>query len=64
MAHYRCYLTNGGRIESAEDFECGSDEEAVAKARELHEQRRRSVELWAGTRRVFALPDGGTPAGG
>lgn len=51
MAGYRLYfLDDNGRIRDAAEFECGGDDEALARA-ETH-QDGRAMELWSGARIV------------
>ncbi len=52
--HYRLYELNPtGGIARGSDLEAASDEEAIARARALHEAKGKSFELWCGTRRVL-----------
>jgi hypothetical protein len=52
MAYFRLYLLNPqtGRIENFEEFEAGSDAEAIERAdRHSHQA---AVELWCGARKI------------
>ena len=59
MAHYRLYLLNSlGRIIRPEAVEAGTDDAAIAAAREFDHAF--GVEIWDGARRVATVRPGST----
>jgi hypothetical protein len=55
MPDYRIYCLDGaGKISFAEELIAGSDEEAIAKARQL-KRKTRKCEVWQGPRFVATL---------
>jgi hypothetical protein len=65
MVGYRCYILDGeNHIVQAHDFDCVTDREAKAAARDLlaHDPYYRFAEVWHSTRRVLKLERGVMPA--
>jgi hypothetical protein len=53
---YRCYFLNGERIVAVEGIACDDDAAALLEAdRILAASRYRSIEIWAGPRRVAII---------
>jgi hypothetical protein len=54
MAHYRLYfLDSSSHIATAKEFECQSDDYAIAEALQFEDDR--DLELWSGARLVARL---------
>lgn len=54
--NYRCYFLNGERIAAVEAIECDDDAAAILEADKiLATSKYRSIEVWAGARRVGIL---------
>jgi len=54
--NYRCYFLNGERIDAVEAIECDDDAAAILEADKiLAASKYRSIEVWAGARRVGIL---------
>ncbi|HEY9217832.1 MAG TPA: hypothetical protein VIO94_07285 [Phenylobacterium sp.] len=57
MTSYRVYFAReDGRLDQGAVFDCASDEEALARVRELKAPPGCAIELWRGGRMVLRIP--------